>query len=130
MRDPPAPGRCPVVYYPGAISARALGSAGEPGHARPTGSHELTPKYFRSIQAHAGGDIEAVRGGGRAVIEFTVYGEPRPQGNMKAVTDGSGTSRLIYKNEKALKSWRQEIAETAMLARVVPYDRDTPLVIE
>jgi len=49
------------------------------------------------------------------VVEFTVYGEPAPQGSKKFVGMRGGKGVLV-ENSKAVKPWRRDVADNGMLA--------------
>lgn len=49
----------------------------------------------------------------RLMIEFTVYGTPRPQGSKRHVGNG-----IMIEMSKQLKPWRQEVSQTAIALQV------------
>jgi crossover junction endodeoxyribonuclease RusA len=46
------------------------------------------------------------------VIEFEVFGEPRPQGSMRAISV-NGRARVFHDSDKRLRAWRQLVAQAA-----------------
>jgi crossover junction endodeoxyribonuclease RusA len=48
-------------------------------------------------------------------VKFTVYGKPQPQGSVRAFMPKGARFPVVTSDNKALKSWRQEIASVAMV---------------
>lgn len=49
-------------------------------------------------------------------IEFSVTGDPKPQGSKRAFHTKAGGIALVEMAGKPLKDWRQTVTQTAMLA--------------
>ena len=62
----------------------------------------------------------------RTVIEFTVYGTPRPQGSKRHIGNG-----VMIEMSKGLKPWRQEVAGTAwtQVNGVIPFATHVPVTL-
>ena len=50
------------------------------------------------------------------MISFTVYGRPEPQGSTRAFLPRGCARPVITSDNSKLKPWRQELAQTAMVA--------------
>lgn len=60
-------------------------------------------------------------------LEFVVYGTPQPQGSTRAFMPKGAKYPIITSDNPKLKSWRQELAKTALLACCeLPKDYDFP----
>jgi crossover junction endodeoxyribonuclease RusA len=51
------------------------------------------------------------------MIQFTVYGTPRPQGSMRSFRHRLTSQVVTTSDNKHLKPWRQEVAQMAVLQR-------------
>lgn len=67
----------------------------------------------------------------RTVIEFTVYGTPRPQGSTRAFIPKGWKRAIITTDNERLKPWRQEVSGAALSAQPepceIPFAADVPL---
>jgi len=63
-------------------------------------------------------------------LSFTVYGKPAPQGSMKAFRNKYTGRAMLTSDNKLLKPWRQEVAQTAMLFWKQSFDVATPVQVE
>jgi Holliday junction resolvase RusA-like endonuclease len=65
-------------------------------------------------------------------ITFTVYGEPIPQGSMRAFLPKGARFPIVTSSNKRLRSWRQELAgaaDDACQDYNTPIDREIPLAV-
>ena len=51
------------------------------------------------------------------VLEFWVYGEPKPQGSKKAFVNPRTQRAVLVESSKGLRPWRQDLSATAMAER-------------
>ncbi len=67
-------------------------------------------------------------------LEFTVYGTPVSQGSMRAFIPKGWNRAIITSDNPKLKSWRQDLSKSAMLACKLakgpfPVDRKIPVQV-
>jgi len=61
------------------------------------------------------------------VIQFTVYGTPRPQGSMRAFANPKGKFPIVTSDNRKLKPWRQQLSGEAVSLGVPKFERDAAL---
>lgn len=59
-----------------------------------------------------------------AVIRFTVFGKPKPQGSKRHVGHG-----IMVESSKGLKPWRQEVSGTALALQAAMFPAHVPVEI-
>lgn len=67
----------------------------------------------------------------RTVIEFTVYGTPRPQGSMRAFRHKTTGAVINVPDNKLTKPWKQEIAGMASMETpgMIPFAKGVPVSV-
>lgn len=65
----------------------------------------------------------------KAMIEFTVYGTPRPQGSTRAFFVKKLGRAVITTDNTKLKPWRQQISDTALSLAAQMFQRETPVEV-